>query len=216
MQRRWFRYLHTAGVHSRLGWLGSLSDAIESIVSFGCWRGSEPFALLWILDAGEVSVVEKQVCHIKVAGDKRRWLEQKDADSLAGRSVSLIVSDVARPGLPSEQFDLAFCRNVLYQVERQSGMARVQTAISEMTRVVKPGGWVIAVEGKIGVEFKEEIDEVWSAISGSEFSWKKPTGQPEDISGLFEAAGLTASEVPGSPRSSYCYCKPHAALGRDA
>jgi ubiquinone/menaquinone biosynthesis C-methylase UbiE len=63
-------------------------------------------------------------------------------------SVIFIEADIAEPiaELGSDCFDLAYCRRVLYQIRESQGMDEVKSAINQMARVVKNGGWVVAVE----------------------------------------------------------------------
>ncbi len=44
--------------------------------------------------------------------------------------------------LPSNHFDLAYCDNVICYIDENKWIS----AVSEMKRVVRPGGWVVAGE----------------------------------------------------------------------
>jgi ubiquinone/menaquinone biosynthesis C-methylase UbiE len=78
--------------------------------------------------------------------------------------------------IPSEYFDLAFCEHVLYFM--QDDVEVLQRAVNQMTRVVRPGGWIVAIEE-----------------------------QPE-ISQMFSTAGQILVTCPQAPPSAYCFKKP--------
>jgi SAM-dependent methyltransferase len=183
---------------------------VESIVNFGCCS-SEPFLLLWALDAVEIVVVEKEAGHLTGPKEDLKALNKVSSNCLGGRPVEFIVADMSTrvTSLPSDRFDLAYCRDVLYDIYTESDLQRVQSAISEMARVVKPGRWVIAVEPKIGVEFEEVADDLSSRLSGHKMTRHFPVSAPKDISSLFEAAGLDRDSLYGAPDWSYCYKKRH-------
>ncbi len=64
------------------------------------------------------------------------------------RSVRFIEADISRPvdGVPSDYFDLAYCNKVLYHILCDDGDSKVQSAVSQMARVVAEARWVVAVE----------------------------------------------------------------------
>jgi SAM-dependent methyltransferase len=210
VRRNWFASLRKAGLQQHLMWLKPLSASVESIVDFGCWGSSEPFVLLWTLDASEVVIVEKEEDNLRWPKNEWEILRKTNPDSLIGRSVAFVTADMRKPvpELPSGHFDLAFCENVLYQIEMESGWQGVQDAIDEMARVTKPGGWIIAVESKIGAEFEQVTNDIASKVFGHEIAMPVRTGDPKDISSSFETAGLLAVGLTSVPDWSYCYKKP--------
>jgi len=110
--------LHTAGLYEHLKWLKQLPLPIRTIVSFGC-ISSEPFALLWGLDAAEVKVVEKNEAELRQPlGPLEELAELRSIHPQAfeGRSVEFIIADMSEEvaELPADYFDLAYCENVLY------------------------------------------------------------------------------------------------------
>ena len=79
----------------------------------------------------------------------------------------------------------------------------LQDSIDTMARAVKPGGWVIAVEPKMGVEFENKPCDLFNG----ELSMPVPMNKCKDISKYFEAAGLVRSKLDDAPECSYCYRK---------
>ena len=71
-------------------------------------------------------------------------------------------------------------------------------------QIVKPGGWVIAIEPKMGVEHEQKPCDLF----GGRLSIPVPLGECKDISQYFEAAGLVKFNLGGAPECSYCYQKP--------
>ncbi len=184
----WF--LELQNPHDNLKWLSQVSASVEIIANFGC-TSSEFLALLWRLDAAEVKVVEREEKHRnKQPMGPRKELEfvgKKIPAALEGRSVEFIVADMSKlreDELASDYCDLTYCEEVLYFM--MSDLQEVRDSISQMARIVRPGGWVIAVE----LHLSENIDR-------------------EKIGRLFEAAGLRKYGLDGAPSFSYCYKKPH-------
>jgi SAM-dependent methyltransferase len=198
----WFTRLYpqTRCLREDSEWLTPLRASVESIANFGCWKSHEPFALMWTLDATEVVVIEKEVLHLDLP--KRELERLRNTSCLQGRSIEFIVADMSTTidELPSDRFDLAYCENVLYQIY-ESGLQQVQSAIGEMTRVVRPGGWIIAVEPRIGAELRQRRTPP--------FDWSCPgqTSYPKNISPLFEEGGLVRVALGNAPDWSYCYVK---------
>jgi ubiquinone/menaquinone biosynthesis C-methylase UbiE len=204
----WFDQLHTVSLQHHFEWLSQLRTSIESVVNFGCWKSSEPFALLWALDATEVVVVEEKEEHLAEPKDELERLKRSKLGCLEGRSVRFITADMSTTvtELPTNHFDLAYCEDVLYYM--QADLQRVQNAINEMARVVKPGSWVIAIEPKLGATFEEVTDNLFSKL-GREVSMPVRVSDPEDISSLFEAVGLERVKLEeNAPAWWYCYRKP--------
>jgi len=168
-------------------WLKPLQSSVDSIADFGCWADeirtcSEPYALLWTLNATRVVVIDKNREHIWYA---QKWLETARAKypDFKDYNLEFIVGDMTKDELKDElhecDFDLSYCQDVLYNMKDNS--KGLQNAIYEMARVVKPGRWVIAVEPKI----------------------------PRDIiTQLLENAGLIRdSRLKDAPDGAYCYSR---------
>jgi len=176
-------------------WLKPLQPYVDSIVDFGCWATegftcSEPDALLWTLEATRVVVVDIEQEYIRNA---KEWLETTRAKHPYFKEYNLrfIVGDMTKDEMKDElhkcDFDLSYCQDVLYNMKDSS--ERLQNAINEMARVVKPGRWVIAVEPKI----------------------------PRDISRLFDDAGLVRdSRLKDAPDGAYCYSKERSVVALTA
>jgi len=187
-------------------WLKPLRPYVDSIVDFGCWATgegtcSEPYALLWTLEATRIVVVDKKREYIQ---NGQQWLEKarERHPYFEGYDVEFIVGDMTNKidALDANAFDLSYCKDVLYNMYHNS--KELQDSINMMARVVKPDGWVIAVEQKMGYE------EVPSEMFGGELSIPLPKTEPVDISHLFEAAGLVRDTLDNAPPCSYCYKKP--------
>ena len=190
--------------------LAQLSEYVESIANFGCWKSTEAFALLWRLHATEIIVIEKEKRYLaKPIGLREGLKRSQKSYCLEGRTVEFIVADMLTSPLCSNHFDLAYCQEVLCYIADESGLQKVQDAINEMARVVKPGGWVIAVEEKVGSKFRDIADT--SSPSGCEVVARlTPKLYPEapiNLHPFFEAAGLCKHRLEGTPRWSYTYKK---------
>jgi len=85
-----------------------------------------------------------------VTDEDRSWWKGEVPDFLKEkRFPAFRKADMTNPTdlqwLFSERFDLAYCCFVLYHI-RDDGEHRVKSAIEQMARVVRSGGWVVAVE----------------------------------------------------------------------
>jgi len=206
----WFTRLPRVRMQEHLKWLSQLRTSIENIASFGCWGSSESLALMWTLNATEVKGIEKKKEHFSEAEEELECLRKEIPAAFEGRSVEFILADMSTEvaELPSNYFDLAYCEKVLDSMYMESDCQKVRDAIREMARVVKPGGWVIAVEPKIGVEFKEVTDDYESKLFGCKITKPVRMSSPKDISSLFKDAGLVRdNRVKGTPNGAYCYRK---------
>lgn len=188
--------MRTGRLKERFEWLTPLGTSVESLVSFGCCS-SEPFALMWTLDAVEAEVVELKKENLAEPKEEMERLKQSSLVATSplfgcmdGRSVHFIVEDMSKlkeEQLRSDSCDLAYCEEVLYFMWDNG--AKFQKSINQMARVVKPGRWVIACEGKIRDPY--------------------PGGDLIDISQYFLAAGLVKVSLKGAPESCGCYEKPN-------
>ncbi len=198
-------------------WLKPLQPSVDYIVDFGCWVSdartgtcSEPYALSWTLEAVEVIVVDKEAEYINNA---HLWLEntRKQYPYFRNYDLVFVVGDMTHKGLTEttnalkkNSFDLSYCHNVLYNM--YTSPIALQAAISTMANVIKPGGWVIAIESKMGVEYEEKP----CGLFDDGPSIPVPLGETKDISQYFQAAGLVEFSLKGAPEFSYCYQKPHS------
>lgn len=211
---KWFSDLGIS--HPCREWLSlreDLADSIRVIADFGC-RSLEFLALLHDLKAAKIFVVNKdaddlkrsQGCFAEVESDLQKFLER--------RSVRFILEDMSElkdAQLPSNSCDLAYCENVLYIIWKEHDFTfprSFRKAVDQMARVVRPGGWVIAVEGKIRVDSKQERCDFLSSLSPQEVTLTIPSGDLIDISHCFEGAGLEKVNLKGAPDYAYCYRKP--------
>lgn len=209
---------HGACLKYEYEWLEPLQPEVEKIADFGCWASdarsgtcAEPYALLWVLDALEVTVVDKEQQYIQNAQEWLRNIRQR-YDYFNDYGMEFFVGDMTDRGLIAQidalnegDFDLSYCHNVLYNLYPDP--SDLQDAIGNMARVVKAGGWIIAVEPKAGVEYEQRMCD--SFISGLSIPAPPiPLNQPTNISEHFEAVGLTDFVLDNAPEWSYCYQKP--------
>lgn len=199
--------------HQPWPWLMELRPSVNNFVSFGC-MSDEPFFLIWVLDAVGAVIVEQNIDHIEKRNEKLKELRQEIPEAFAGRTITFIQADMTElteMKLPSNNFDLAFCKRVLYQIfldglpsvqdpiwrvdienlessDIEKSLQKLQYAINQMARVIKPGGLVVALE-RISLE---------------------PGGEEVDISVLFEKAGLSQEPLMLIPEHEnyYSYRKP--------
>ncbi len=193
------------GLRERLSWLANLPSRVERIANFGCWSGGEPFALLWTLDAKEVTVVEIEGKFIEGLREQLEIVELQYPESLRCRSVTPLCVDMTSPipELPDRYFDLAYCEDVLYTLPLGGDTGPLERGILQMIRVVKPNGFVIAVEPKFGAKFEtRKLEGLGIAISTP-----VQISEPKDMSDLFSSHGLRKIDIPSCPPHAYCYQK---------
>lgn len=135
-------------------WLKPIDSFVSNIIDFGCWAVSgtvcsEPFALLWVLNADRVVVIEKEPDHIHNAKKRLQHIRSQHS-FFADYHVTFEESDMCDGEVATrycDKFDLAYCHNVLYYM--QQNLDDFQKAIHTMQRVVNRGGWFIAVEENV-------------------------------------------------------------------
>lgn len=170
---------------AELDWLKQLSDEVDTVVEFGCWS-CEPFALLWTLKASRVEIIEK---------DERNLITPKYIlENLLFSHPYCIKNDqiffyepqdMIKSKLPSNSFDLAYCKRVLSNMKSHD---EIQCAIKNMARIIKPGGFLIAVE-----------------------SMPDNKGRPKPkgiLSSILSKSGLNEIELDNAPGEAYCFKKP--------
>lgn len=199
----WFDSLTMVSLRQHHLWLENLPSRVERIANFGCWSGGEPFALMWTLDATEVMVVEIDERNIGEFREQIDIVAIRYPESLHDRAVNFICRDMTNslPELPDQYFDLAYCEDVLYTLPIQGGSQALERGILQMTRVVKPNGYIIAVEPKFGAEFETR------KVLGVNLSIPIQKSEPKDMSNLFASKGLKQLEISSSPPYAYCYQK---------
>lgn len=170
-------------------WLKPIQESVVNIVDFGCWATdggtcSEPYALLWTLQAKKVVVVDKNLIYIQNAR-ARLETDRKQHSYFKEYNVEFLEGDMTSQmaDLQSDYFDLAYCKNVLYNMGDNN--KALQSAISEMVRTIRSGGFIVAVEPKFRADF----------------------GKPEDMSIYFDNKGLVKVHLEDDPLCSYCYQK---------
>ena len=205
---RW-RVVNTNGVCLKYDykWLTPLQESVETLVDFGCWATNggtcfEPYALLWTLQAKRVTVIDNNPDYIQNA---LSWLEthRKQYPYFKDYDLEFLEGDLTTniSTLHTDFFDLAYCKNVLYYMD--DDMKSLQSAINEMVRTVKSGGWLIVVEPKFKAKFEEQELGI-----GSKATMPVQVSEPEDMSEYFHFAGLIKKNLEDAPPYSYCYQKP--------
>lgn len=201
----WFDSLTMIGLRKHHFWLTNLPTQVETIVNFGCMSGSEPFALIWTLDAKEVTVIEIDKYYIEVLNNEIDIVSHRYPKSLQGRTIKLINGDMTKPlpELSDQYFDLAYCEDILYAILLNQGSQALEQGIMQMVRVVKPNGYIIAVEPKFGAEF----ETVFHPILKIPYNIPIQKSEPKDMSYLFSSKELQKIDVVGCPQYAYCYQK---------
>lgn len=198
-----FNNLQIQNRYKHYTWLINLPLQIKRIANFGCSSCVKPFAFLWILDAKEVMVVDFAEEAIKDLCEEIEIVTNRCPESLQGRNITPICRDMTHslPELPDLYFDLAYCEDVLYTLPLQGGAKKLEQAINQMIRVIKPNGLLIAVEPKFGVTFQTEEDKTL----GIHLSTGIPITEPIDMSEIFLSKNLKKLEISKCPAYTYCY-----------
>lgn len=113
------------------------------VVDFGCGPG---LLTNWVAEqigpGGTVVGVDSSAEFIACARSRASRLEQSG-------KVQFINADVLATALPPGKFDLVYCRFLLVHLQRPLD------CLSEMARLLKPGGWLVAEECEISSGFTE-------------------------------------------------------------
>lgn len=201
VKESWFDSLTKVGLREQHSWLVNLPSRVERIANFGCWSGGEPFALIWTLDAKEIMVIEIEENNINELAGQIDIVKHRYPESLQGRTLEYVCRDMTKPlpELPDEHYDLAYCEDVLYILHLHGGIDAVERGISQMIRVVKPNGFIVAVESKFDAKFETR------KVLGIDMAMPIRQSEPKDMSPLFESKGLKKLEIPSCPSYTYCY-----------
>jgi len=144
----WFGELTKVNAREHFKWLLPLRGSVDCAANFGA-HSSDPIALMWTLDATQLSVIEIEDEHIARVQEEWERLDKINHACLEGRFPSFVTADTSTPirELLSDHFDLAYCEEVLYIMDADP--QRVERAVRQMVRVVKLGGWIIADESRL-------------------------------------------------------------------
>ena len=85
-------------------------------------------------------------------------LARELAEQRALANVELIEGDARRTGLPSSTYDLVHARTLLINVPDPTGI------VAEMVRLVRPGGWVAALEPDVALTICYPSDSAWDRL----------------------------------------------------
>lgn len=121
--------------HVRDAWeqllLPQLPSAPAMIADLGCGTGS-------------LTVLLAAAGHIVTGLDSApQMIAAAQAKAAAvGATARFVVSDAAAPALPAEHFDVVLARHVLW------AMPDIDAALRQWTRLLKPGGTLVLIEGR--------------------------------------------------------------------
>lgn len=176
-------------------WLGPLTGS-ERVLDAGCGTGA--FAEAVAPHVGEVIGVDESEAFVAAANE-----------ALGSLSVCFMVGDARVLGFPSGSFDLAGCLRVLHHTDDP---ARV---VSELVRVVRPGGVVVVVDqlAHLEAETAQRIDrfehardathsrllrsvEIVSLLerSGARVERTDTTAEIRDVEAFLDLAGLAGDD----------------------
>ena len=136
---------------------------VSRIANFGCyapqvWRGKylfirELFALLWMLDATHLDIVEKEVKYANNAKKAVNELRKRNPECITESQINVIQGDMTNCILPSNSYDLAFCESVI----RYSCL----DGLKAMVDCVRVGGFIAVIDEGIQIhELAAEIDNI--------------------------------------------------------
>jgi len=201
----WFDALTVVQQQDQHAWLATLPSPIERIANFGCLSGSEPFALLWTLNAKEVTVIDIEAKFLQEIDAQTSVLQARCPESLRGRVINQLCRDMTTyiPELRDDSFDLAYCSNVLYALPLQGDPQALDRGVDQMVRILKPGGFLIAVEPKFGAQFQTRD----LGFAGIQITVPIPISEATDMAPVFASNPLLRYVLPSSPPNSYCYRK---------
>lgn len=169
----------------RLGeydWLKELAAAhkvgVHRLINYGCHNGAETFALVVMLDSQMAVGVDANLDSLK-RGQKSIEDATHGESAIIKRNtiVAFVGTDIVEGiGLRADYFDVGYCANVLDQVVGdavESPIEDLRHAVTEMVRVIQPGG-IVVVEGKVA----------------------NKTGESPDLEPLFRRLGMEILPVP--------------------
>ena len=195
MQFQQFEINNIHGLCEKLRWLEPYIVDAPNVVHFGCSIGLQTIALAWKFSSSAVMGLDIKGNNILQAQINLSELRKELGDLIPEECViNFEVQDVTLPtSLRKNYYDLAFADYVLYQIWFAEGGPRVSCktkfAVSEMVRVVKPGGGYVAA-----YESRQHKD-----------------GRTLDFRGLFEQFNLTEVHVEKldgySKAAKYIYSK---------
>ncbi|MEZ4711634.1 MAG: class I SAM-dependent methyltransferase [Caldilineaceae bacterium] len=123
---------------------------VEKIANFGCWPRknsspgdqppvyvTEPFGLLWTLEATHIDVVEMEKEQVMAARSYIEALKNEIPQCFSGRHIQVIHGDMTENILPPQEYDLAFSEHVI----KKSDLDKLRA----MADCVKVGGYVVVI-----------------------------------------------------------------------
>ena len=152
-----------------LGLLTDLGAKSGRVAHIGCASGSQTFALAWVLDPEEIVGLDLDTASAEEYLEEMRSLISESSEALRFGRVSqddrlwwntqipgfiqenrlptYLEGDItAQTDLRANSYDIVFCDHVLYHIYSDQGEDGVKSALKEMKRIVKKGGWIVAIE----------------------------------------------------------------------
>jgi SAM-dependent methyltransferase len=123
--------------------LSRLIERRMRVADFGCGPG---LLTNWI---AEQVGPEGYVVGVDSSAEFIAFARSQASSLKIGREVQFINSDVLDTALPPREFDIVFCRFLLVHMQRPLD------CISEMDRLLKPGGWLVLEECELSSGFTE-------------------------------------------------------------
>lgn len=157
------------------------------VLEVGCGTGAVVREVAVKVTPGEVTGIDREEAQVETA--------RQLATEQGLRNVHFLQGDASTLDFPDASFDAAYCRFVLEHVLNPAGV------LAEMSRVVKPGGWVCAYEWEAGsfTNYPEfaAIALAWQSI----YRWQEALGGDPWIGrklyGLFRQSALEEVRAEG-------------------
>ena len=134
------------------------------VLDIGCGAGGMSILLAQALTAGAVVALDPEGHHLR---QTRMLARQADC----AQRVVCCFGDVEKLQFPASEFDLIWCSRVIHH-----HLPDPQPALSEMYRVLKPGGRLFLRENAVNdlravTPIKEADDEWWERLNTAQHQW---------------------------------------------
>ncbi len=154
----------------------------QSAIDVGCGpRGILELLAQRVGPRGRVVGLEVDPVHVAMA---RQLVAEQGLTN-----VEVIQADARHTGLPPASFDVAHARTVLVNVPDP------EAVLAEMTRLVRPGGWVASLEPDVAVHLYHPANPAWDGLHQISIAAFQAVGADPFIGRrlpeLFREAGLS-------------------------
>jgi len=154
----------------------------QAVLDAGCGPGTDTFDLEELVMPGG-RVVGVDLSEEMIAAARQRAVAR-------GSHAQLLVSDICALDLPDETFDLARCVLLLLHVRDPAA------ALSEMVRVLRPGGQVVCIDVDHQMDALDATDlRLAERVLRGRFADRQNPRIGRQLRGLFVAAGLVQVQV---------------------